>query len=75
MAQVKVFYDPETALLTVFWQAPRKGQMGTEMGDGVILIKDAITGEAIGLEILSYKPGDDRFDAVTVELGSFSSVR
>ena len=74
MAQVKVFYEPETELLTVFWQAPRKAQMVTELGDGVILIKDSITGEAIGLEILSYKPGDDRFDTVSVELGPLSSV-
>jgi uncharacterized protein YuzE len=74
MAQVKVFYEPETELLTVFWQAPRKAQMGTELGDGVILIKDSSTGEAIGVEILSYKPGDNRLDTVSVELGSLSSV-
>ncbi len=24
MAQVKVFYEPEMELLTVFWQPPRK---------------------------------------------------
>ncbi|NJN22189.1 MAG: hypothetical protein HC812_14635 [Leptolyngbya sp. RL_3_1] len=74
MAQVKIFYEPETELLTVFWQAPRKDQICTELGDGVILIKDASTGEAIGVEILSYKPGDNRFDTVSVELGSLSSV-
>ncbi len=39
MAQVKVFYEPETELLTVFWQQPRKEQICTELGDGVILIK------------------------------------
>jgi hypothetical protein len=74
MAQVKIFYEPETELLTVFWQAPRKEQIRTELGDGVILIKDAITGEPIGLEILSYYPGDRRFDSVSVELGQFSWV-
>ena len=26
MAQIKVFYEPETELLTVFWQPPRKEQ-------------------------------------------------
>ncbi len=72
MAQVKVFYEPETELLTVFWQTPRKAQISTELGDGVILIKDANTGEAIGVEILSYKPGDNRFDTVSVELGQLS---
>ncbi|MBE9166906.1 hypothetical protein IQ238_04935 [Pleurocapsales cyanobacterium LEGE 06147] len=74
MAQVKVFYEPETELLTVFWQPPRKEQISTELGDGVILIKDSLTGEPIGVEILSYHPGDDRFDSVSVEMSSLSSV-
>ena len=75
MAQVKVFYEPETELLTVFWQSPRKEQISTELGDGVILIKDATTGESIGLEILSYHPGDNHFDTVSVELGQLSPVQ
>ena len=74
MAQVKVFYEPETELLTVFWQPPRKEQISTELGDGVILIKDSLTGEPIGIEILSYHPEDDRFDSVTVEMSPLSSV-
>ena len=75
MAHVKVFYEPETELLTVFWQSPRKEQMSSELGDGVILIKNSITGEPIGVEILSYHPGDNRFDAVSVELGQLSQNR
>ncbi|MCT7961112.1 hypothetical protein NG791_10545 [Laspinema sp. D1] len=43
--------------------------MATELGDGVILIKDETTGEPIGMEILSYKPSDNRLNAVTVEMG------
>ena len=74
MAQVKVFYEPEMELLTVFWQPPRKKQISTELGDGGILIKDETTGEPIGVEILSYHPGDNRFDAVSVELGNLSPV-
>lgn len=54
MAQVKVFYEPEMELLTVFWQSPRPNQLCTELGDGVILIKDADSGEPIGMELLSY---------------------
>lgn len=69
MAQVKVFYEPAMELLTVFWQAPRKDQICTELGDGIILIKDATTGEPLGLELLSYHPGDNRFDSVSVEIG------
>jgi len=75
MAQIKVFYEPETELLTVFWQTPRKTQISSELGDGVILIKDSTTNEPIGLEILSYRPGDDRFDTVSVELGQLSVVK
>ena len=75
MAQIKVFYEPETEVLSVFWQAPRKEQICTELGDGVILIKDASSGEPIGLEVLSYHPGDARFDAVSVELGQLSQMQ
>jgi hypothetical protein len=53
MAQVKVFCEPELALLTVFWQAPRADQVASELDDGLILIKDATTGEPIGVEVLS----------------------
>lgn len=74
MAQVKVFYEPETELLSVFWQSPRKNQLCTELGDGVILIKDGLTGEPIGVEILSYHPGDKRFDSVSVQMGQLQSV-
>lgn len=75
MAQVKVFYEPEAEILTVFWQPPRKEQIATELGDGVILIKDSISGEPIGVEILSYHPGDDRLDSVIVEMGQMSSTK
>jgi hypothetical protein len=55
MAQVKVFYEPETELLTVFWQSPRKEQICTELGDGLILIKDSTSGETdwLGNSLLS----------------------
>ena len=75
MAQIKVFYEPETELLSVFWQAPRRNQIGTELGDGVILIKDGASGEPIGIEVLSYHPGDARLDAVSVELGQMSPMQ
>ena len=54
MAQIKVFYEPKMELLTVFWQSPRKNQICSELDDGIILIKDADTNEAIGIELLSY---------------------
>ena len=69
MAQIKFFYEPEMELLTIFQQPPRKNQICTELGNGLILIKDEDTNEIIGLEILSYQPQDKRFDSVSVELG------
>jgi hypothetical protein len=68
MAQVKIYYEPELELLTVFWQPPRKQQIVTELGDGVLLIKDEETGEPIGMELLSYRPNDARFDSISVEI-------
>ncbi len=69
MTQIKIFYEPETELLTVFWQSPRKNQICSELEEGVLLIKDSDTNEAIGIEILSYKPGEDWSDRVSIELG------
>ncbi|WAS04849.1 hypothetical protein LQF76_12645 [Gloeomargaritales cyanobacterium VI4D9] len=69
MAQIKIYYEPEMELLTVFWQPPRHNQIATELGDGVVLIKDDTTGEPIGMEILAYRPNDQRLDAISVEVG------
>jgi len=69
MAQVRVYYEPEMELLTVFWQTPRPSQICAELGNGIVLIKDETTGHPIGLELLSYRPGDARFDTVSVEVG------
>ena len=63
MAQIKVYYEPETELLTVFWQIPRKNQICTELDNGVILIKDSTTDEPIGVEILSYQLGSDHLNS------------
>jgi len=73
MAQVTIHYEPEMELLTVFWQPPRQTQIATELDDGIILIKDETTGEPIGLELLSYRPDDRRFDRVSVEMGQPTS--
>lgn len=75
MAQIKVYYEPDTELLTVFWQTPRKNQICTELDNGVILIKDSTTDEPIGVEILSYHPGDNRLDSVSVEMGQMDFIK
>lgn len=74
MAQVTIYYEPEMELLTVFWQSPRKNQIATELGDGVILFKDGDTGEPIGMELLSYLPSDNRFNSFSVEVGKLAEV-
>ncbi len=45
MAQVNVFYEPETKVLTIFWQAPQPDQICTELDNGLVLIKDGQTGD------------------------------
>lgn len=69
MAQIKIFYEPETELLTIFWQPPRPNQIATELEDDIILFKDGETHEPIGIEILSYRPGDHRLSGISLELG------
>ena len=74
MAQVKVFYEPKMELLTIFWHSPRPNQLCTKLGNGIILIENADSGEPIGMELLAYKPGDARFDSVSVEIGTAPSA-
>jgi len=72
MAEIKVFFEPETQLMTIFWQNPRKNQICTEMDDGVILIKDSDTQEPIGIELLSYKPEDNRISGISLQIDKIS---
>lgn len=74
MAQVEVFYEADAELLTIYWQAPRTNQLCTEIGDGIIVIKDETTGQPIGMELLSYRPGDARFDAVSVKVAGVATT-
>ncbi len=74
MAQVTIYYEPEMELLTVFWQPPRKNQIATELGDGIILFKDEDTGEPIGMELLSYLPSDRRFNTFSIEVGKLAAA-
>jgi len=62
MAQIKIYYEPETEFLTVFWQNSRKNQICTELDNGVILIRDSTTDKPIDVEILSYYLGGDRLN-------------
>ncbi|MBP7737145.1 MAG: hypothetical protein KA369_14295 [Spirochaetes bacterium] len=73
MAEIKVFFEPETELMTIFWQTPRKNQLCTELDDGIILIKDSDTNEPIGIELLSYKPEDNRISGISLQIEKVSA--
>jgi hypothetical protein len=75
MTQIKVFYEPETELLTIFWQSPRPNQIATELGNDIILFKDGDTNEPIGIEVLSYRHEDDRISGISLELGQQNLVK
>jgi hypothetical protein len=70
MAEVKIFFEPETDLLTISWESPRKNQICTETDDGIILIKDGVSLQPICIEILSYRPGDKRIEGITLSMGN-----
>ena len=43
------------------------------MDDGVILIKDGDTQEPIGIELLSYKPEDNRISGIYLQIDKISA--
>lgn len=73
MAEIKVYYEQETELMTIFWRQPRKNQICSELDDGIILIKDSETNEPIGIELLSYKPEDNRIDGISLLIDKVSA--
>lgn len=74
MAKISVFYEPDTQLLSIFWHPPRKNQICTELGDGLIPIEDDTSGETLGLEILNYQPGDPPLAALSLELAQAAAI-
>jgi hypothetical protein len=54
MAHIKVIHDPIGETLTVYWDDPDHEEVCEEVGNGIILIKDA-QGEVIGFERLYFK--------------------
>jgi hypothetical protein len=69
MAQIKLFYEPEMELLTLFWQKPRENQICEEVSNGIIIIKDEKSHDPIGIELLSFKPADFNFNSIGLEVG------
>jgi hypothetical protein len=57
MAQIRVIHDPIGETLTIYWDDPEREEICEEIGQGIILIKDA-QGEVIGFERLYFKPSN-----------------
>ena len=57
MAQIRVTHDPIGETLTIYWDDPEREEICEEVGQGIILIKDA-QGEVIGFERLYFKPSN-----------------
>jgi uncharacterized protein YuzE len=58
--QMKIFYESEAELLTIFWAEPRETQIAEELDNDGILIKDEVSGESLGLEFFCYRKDDRR---------------
>jgi uncharacterized protein YuzE len=57
MAQIRVIHDPSGETLTIYWDDPKREEICEEIGQGIILIKDA-QGEVIGFERLYFRPSN-----------------
>ena len=57
MARIRVLHDPIGEPLTIYWDDPEREEICEEIGQGIILIKDA-QGEAIGFERLYFRPSN-----------------
>lgn len=54
---IRVIHDPAGETLTVNWEESRTELICGETGEGVFLIKDRSSQNAIGFEKLNYPPG------------------
>ncbi|MCT7958061.1 hypothetical protein [Laspinema palackyanum] len=56
-------------------RSPRPNKNATQLGNDIIFFKDGDTNEPIGIEILSYRPGDDRISGISLELGQQNLIK
>lgn len=68
MAEIKVYFEKESELLTIFWKNPSANQICSELDNGIIAIKDSETGELLGIELLSFQPEDKRITGISLQL-------
>ncbi len=60
MDKLKVYYEPETELLTIFWRDPSPNQLGIELDEDIVLFKDPATESVLGIELIGFREGDPR---------------
>lgn len=65
MADVKVFYDPQSNTLTVWFDDRQAEIIREETGDEVMLMKD-VQGRMIGFEKLNFAPAQTTFGTMAV---------
>jgi hypothetical protein len=61
MGQIKIIHDPIGETLTIYWDDPEHEKICEEIGQGIILIKDA-QGEIVGFERLYFRPSNPSQD-------------
>ena len=65
MEKLRVYYDREGNILSVWFDDPKKESVCEEADDDVILVKDS-AGRVIGFERLNYLSAKQRKDGVSI---------
>ncbi|NJK64396.1 MAG: hypothetical protein HC921_18420 [Synechococcaceae cyanobacterium SM2_3_1] len=65
MDKLKVYYEPETELLTIFWRDPSPDQLGIELDEDIVLFKDPATDSVLGMELIGFREGDLRLQQLS----------
>jgi uncharacterized protein YuzE len=51
MDKLKVHYEPETELLSIFWWEPCPDQLGIELDEDIVLFIDPDTDNVLGIDM------------------------
>jgi hypothetical protein len=57
MAQMKMIHDPIREILPIDWDDPEHMEICESIGQGIILIKDAL-GKVVGFDRLYFRPSN-----------------
>jgi uncharacterized protein YuzE len=70
MDKLKVHYEPETELLSIFWWEPCPDQLGIELDEDIVLFIDPDTDNVLGIELIGFKKGDFRLQRLSAIEGT-----